>query len=261
MATPLRDPACVTLVLLLGAVCLYTRAPLAAAEPNDKEAVQQAKALATSADQQRVSGDLQGALQLYLRAYQVHPTPYLFWPQAELYLAMGKPVEGLAALRSHREAFGPEDYPTGRGPAAIVELERKLQAQFSLNLASKRHPAPGTDRQVLLRKLGYSALGSAGLFLVGGAIAQGVRESYVYHWNSDECLADGLTRDHNCMGLRSSYEQAGSAAIAVFVLGGVLSVTSASLLLVSRPRLERRLVSWACLLDPGSVGVACAGTF
>lgn len=98
--------------------------------PAEESAIQEARALADAARERRAAGDAQGALRLYQQAYRIHPTPYLHWPQAELLLELGQPMEGLAALRSHQGAFAPDDLPAGQGIAEIKALEERLNAKI-----------------------------------------------------------------------------------------------------------------------------------
>lgn len=241
--------------------------------PVDQDAAKsRAKELAVVARQRRAAGDLPGALDLYKQAYAIYPSPYLLWPQAELYLLTDHPDAAQATLGRHEQGFPAGAYPSGQGPAEIQALRDKIVAhEVAMRIAPSRL-VPGTinlrrtstSAQSLLRRIGWGTLGGAALFLASGGIALGVHEQQLGVWNDDAtCLTGGFTRQDNCGDHLTTANRAQDAAIATSVIGGALAGTAAVLLIISRPRAEQHSakLSWACAPATGKIGAYCVRTF
>jgi hypothetical protein len=116
--------------------------------------------------------------------------------------------------------------------------------------------------------LGVASLVVGGVAVVGGVVANVLREGYASRWNDDShCLPpDGRTRQETCAGERSGADVTQALAIAGYVGGGVLLVTGAVLLWgVGRRGESHRAGSQTAALrfgpGPGDLGLACTVRF
>lgn len=119
-------------------LCCFAARP-SLAQGTDARA--QAKELARRAQERRGAGDMKGALELYRKAYDTFPSPYLLWPQAELYLATDRLAEARETLDRHERAFPQNAYPPDQGPAEIQALRGRIAARETEIAAQKQRPA------------------------------------------------------------------------------------------------------------------------
>ena len=89
-----------------------------------------ARSLYREAKELAAAGKPSQALEKYLAAYKLVPTPTLLWPIAELRLQLGQPAEGLEALRTYRQTVSPELMEPGQQLADADRLERRLQERI-----------------------------------------------------------------------------------------------------------------------------------
>jgi hypothetical protein len=110
---------------------------------------------------------------------------------------------------------------------------------------------------------GAAVIGAAGaLSLIGGAIANIVRESRVVIYNSPVCINDGDTRMRNCGYVLNDARIAENLAITGYIAGGALAVV-AVVLYVMAPSAPAGATHARvhCGQGPGDLGIACGASF
>jgi hypothetical protein len=138
-------------------------------------------------------------------------------------------------------------------------------ARGAILAPSMQDHAPSTGNA--LAPIGIAAIAVGGAAIIGGVIADVVRENAAAHWNNDAlCLPpNGSTRQDNCGSDLGTGQTAGALAIAGLATGGVLAATGVVLWLVASParpaRQASRSTMFRCTRGPGSLGVACGAVF
>lgn len=99
----------------------------------------------------------------------------------------------------------------------------------------------------------------AGLTVVGGLVAMGVREEHARAFASDECLDGDASRYDTCAAHWDDGHAAEDAGVALFVSAAIAATGSAVLLGLGAMEEDGARASWAC--RPSLGGAACAGRF
>lgn len=127
-------------------------------------------------------------------------------------------------------------------------------------------PAPARSGGGTTRTLAWATGGGALVFLGVGALGYALGSAAADRWNSSACAPTAAvpTRGQRCPGDDSTAQSMGTLAVAGFVGGGALAVTSAVLFALSGGSHREQPPQHAfvgCGVGPGDLGLSCAGRF
>jgi hypothetical protein len=198
-------------------------------------------------------------------------------PRSAMRLPLGTAVIDVAAegYEGHRETV-----QVGSSTQVEVTLVRRAGVVASPPVppteavATQDPVAPQADVRVdppraaahspMPRTLAWTS-GAAGLAFLGVGIATYVvGDGAATRWNSDQCLAPGVTRETTCGDERSTAETMGTLATVGFVGAGLLGAASTVLFVTSGGSSGERSTpraSWGCGPGPGRIGLSCGGRF
>lgn len=119
------------------------------------------------------------------------------------------------------------------------------------------------------RTLAWVGIGGSAALMVGGVVAMALRESAAGRYNVGGCLGEGVPVESEptaaCRDDRETVSTMQTLGVVGLVAGGALAVGSVVLLMTAPGRAsggERSgVVAFRCGGGPGTVGVACGGTF
>lgn len=177
-------------------------------------------------------------------------------------LPMTRPVRVAAGAVSF-EVRAPGRVTVARAVSVAAGSTARERVAFASPLASRGEasaapPSPGS----LQRALGWSAVGAAGLFLVGGAIGYGLGADAAAAYNDDPgCPGDGApSQPPACAERLDRARTMQSLEVAGFVGAGVFGVVAA-VLLATAPSAGRERAALRCARLPGAAGINCAVEF
>ena len=144
------------------------------------------------------------------------------------------------------EVAAPGYLPTSRTVViASRSLARELVKLVPLTRSEEASPVadegprPETRRY---RLAGWTLFGTGAALMGVGIAGSAVRADYAHRWNSDACVANGLSRSENCSGDLNTAQLGQNLTISGFVAGGALVATSIALLIKGYVRPHRRIV-------------------
>lgn len=229
---------------------------------------QQLTVIRSHLSQVRLDGGVPGAeVRLNNRPVGALPMTLALWIEPG-------PVEVVVRADGYRTYRRTLDALTGQLVTLTIELEREgAAAPQAVTTPPASTAVPTTpirsdgsrDDGLLLGALGWSAIGVGGASLILSAVALAVRNGEAGTFNSEMCLAGGLTRGENC---RTHYDAAQmweSVSVATLVIAGVLAAGGVALVVIedtSGSSEAGSSTSIACSATLGPTwGAVCGGQF